>query len=225
MKILVVDDSKTMRHVLITQLKELGYEKFLEADCVAAAKQVCTVETPTLIISDWNMPGASGLDLLRAVRANAGTKDTPFIMLTTETDKTKIVDATRAGLQSYLLKPIRKPVLKEKMRELAAAYGFAPPVDSAKKTAAPSTAESTKGADDPHPLKGKINQDRIADILQAFELMLKGESSSKEFERFIENEILGASSEENASTVTYLMDMVRQTVLDALDRKLNQLAA
>lgn len=223
MKILVVDDSKTMRHVLITQLKELGYEKFLEADCVAAAKELFAAETPTLIISDWNMPGASGLDLLRAVRANAATKETPFIMLTTETDRAKIVDATRAGLQSYLLKPIRKPVLEEKMRELAAAYGFLPPMDSTRKPAAAKPV-SDNDPQDADPLKGKFKQDRIADILRACDLVWKGESSPEEFEKFIAGEILGDSSEENSSTVALFMDTVRETVRDALERKLNQLA-
>jgi two-component system chemotaxis response regulator CheY len=224
MKILVVDDSKTMRHVLITQLKELGYSKFLEADCVAAAKQVCSAETPTLIISDWNMPGASGLDLLKAVRANTATKEMPFIMLTTETDRTKIVEATRAGLQSYLLKPIRKPVLSEKMRELAAAYGFPPPMDVTKKATSTAKPTADKGENSPHPLTGKFNKDRIADILQSCDLVWKGESSGKDFETFIAEEILIDSAEEGSSTVTLFMDMVRETVQGALDRKLNQLA-
>ncbi len=224
MKILVVDDSKTMRHVLITQLKELGYQKFLEADCVAAAKELFATETPTLIISDWNMPGASGLDLLKAVRANAATKETPFIMLTTETDRAKIVDATRAGLQSYLLKPIRKPVLEEKMRELAAAYGFLPPMDSTRKTAAASVPVSDNETEDSDPLKGKFKQDRIADIIRACDLVLKGESTPEEFEKFMAGEILADSSEANSSTVALFMDTVRETVRDALERKLNQLA-
>lgn len=224
MKILVVDDSKTMRHVLITQLKELGYSKFLEADCVAAAKQVCSADTPTLIISDWNMPGASGLDLLKAVRAEAATKETPFIMLTTETDRAKIVEATRAGLQSYLLKPIRKPVLNEKMRELAAAYGFPPPMDTTKKTTAPAKPAGDKGENSSHPLSGKFKKDQIADILQSCDLVLKGESSSKEFEKYLAEKILVDSTEENSSAVTLFMDTIRETVQDALDRKLNQLA-
>ena len=218
MKILIADDSKTMRHVLISQLKEIGYDTFLEADCVDKAQRLCQAETPTLIISDWNMPGASGLVLLKFIRSNPSTKDVPFIMVTTETDRNKIVEATRSGLQTYLLKPIKKHILFEKMTELSIAYGFTRPIDTGA-VSAPITIVQ----EDNHPLKGKIKNEQIAKILEVFGKVWKKESSIAEFEVFIAREIFGGSPEEKFEDLTLFMKTMQSASLDAIDFKLKQI--
>ena len=220
MKILVADDSKTMRYVLINQLKELGYDTIVEADCVDKAKSLClSTDPPTLIISDWNMPGASGLDFLKFIRGNASTSKIPFIILTTEMDRVKIIEATKAGVQSYLLKPIRKTILIEKMRELAAAYEFTPPREA-------SPANHTMVAvaqEEEHPLKGKVKKEQIAKILEEYGRIWKNESNAISFEEFIAKEIFGGSLEEKADDVAFFMVTIQTVAQDAIDRKLNQL--
>lgn len=221
MKILVVDDSKTMRHVVITELKEIGYEDIIEADCVEKAKPLIMKDSPQLIISDWNMPGGSGLDLLRFVRGNPPTSQTPFIMLTTETDRNKIVEATKAGLQSYLLKPIRKPVLIEKLNELAEAYGFQLPVVAKP----PKIVTFPKDDQEPaHPLKGKINKESVEKIAAEYEKVLETALTSKEFTSFLAKESFGGTPEDKAEDVKILVDATTKAALDAVKSILKQVA-
>jgi len=219
MKILIVDDSKTMRYVLITQLKELGYDTLIEADCVDKAKLLCSANPPpALVISDWNMPNASGLDLLKFLKSNPSTKDIPFIMLTTERDRAKIVEATRAGLQSYLLKPIRKVILIEKMRELAAAYGFMYP----KEGNVVQAGSVVLLPEENHPLKGKIKKEQIEKVIEAFSQVWKNESTVLGFEAFITKEIFGGSLDE-LDEVTFFIQTILVAAQDAIEHKLNQL--
>jgi two-component system chemotaxis response regulator CheY len=220
LKILIVDDSKTMRYVLITQLKELGYDTFAEAECVDKAKQLISRDPPSLIISDWNMPNASGLDFLKFIRSNANTRDVPFVMLTTEADRVKIVEATRAGLQSYLLKPIRKAILIEKMRELAAAYGFIPPREG---TIVHGTSTFAV-AEEAHPLKGKLKKEQIAKILEAYGRVWQNESTSVEFENYIAKEVFCDPLKAKSDEITLFMQTVQNAAQDAICIKLNQLA-
>jgi two-component system chemotaxis response regulator CheY len=218
MKILIVDDSKTMRYVLINQLKELGYDTFVEADCVDKAKLLCSGDPPSLVISDWNMPHASGLDFLKFIRSNTRTHDIPFIMLTTETDRDKIVEATRAGLQSYLLKPIRKTVLIEKMRELAAAYGFTPPYEG---TIVHGTG-TVAVPDEVHPLQGKFKKDQIAKILETYGRVWQNEITIVEYEDFITKEILNDPLKCNPDDIELFMKTVLIAAQDAISYKLMQ---
>jgi two-component system chemotaxis response regulator CheY len=207
-----------MRYVLINQLKELGYDTILEADCVEKAKLLFSGDLPSLIISDWNMPNASGLDFLKFIRSNARTRDIPFIMLTTETDRDKIVEATRAGLQSYLLKPIRKNVLIDKMRELAAAYGFTPPREG---TIVYGTGTAAI-PDEAHPLQGKLNKDQIAKILETYSRVWQNEITVVEYEDFIAKEIFSDPLKLKPDDIELFMKTVLVAAQDAINYRLLQ---
>jgi two-component system, chemotaxis family, chemotaxis protein CheY len=214
MKILVVDDSKTMRYVLINQLRELGYDQIIEADCVNKAKLMLSVEIPALIISDWNMPNASGLDFLKFVRNNSPTKDVPFIMLTTETDRNKIIEATRNGLQSYLLKPIRKPILLEKMRELSSAYNFTPPREGS------GNVITVTAVRESHPLKGKIKRDQVPKILEAYCGVWLNEMTVGQFEDFIAKEVLEDPMKINSEDLVSFMKLLLSSAQTAVESRL-----
>jgi two-component system chemotaxis response regulator CheY len=213
-KILVVDDSKTMRYVLIKQLHELGYESIIEADCVDKAKLLLSVEQPTLIISDWNMPNASGLDFLKYVRNNNATKDVPFIMLTTETDRNKIIEATRSGLQSYLLKPIRKAVLLEKMRELSSAYNFTPPKETS------GTVITVTAVPETHPLKGKLKRDQVPRILEAYCGVWLNEMTVNQFEDFIAKEVFEDPMKLKPDDIASFMKVLLNSAQAAVESRL-----
>jgi two-component system chemotaxis response regulator CheY len=115
--ILVVDDMLTMRKLVQKSCKELGFTNFTEAKDGAEAFSKLDAASPAigLVISDWNMPGASGLDLLKRVRATEKYKTLPFVMLTAEAEKTQIVEAVQAGVSNYVIKPFTTDVLKEKL--------------------------------------------------------------------------------------------------------------
>jgi len=144
MNILTVDDSKTMRHIIVKTLNELGYNIIFEAGSVEEAKSVLDRENISLIISDWNMPGASGLDLLKYVRAHPKFSQILFIMNTTEQDKKNIFEAVKNGVQSYMIKPVQKNVLAQKLYDLSVSHGIKAPVveRGMKITAHPSSKES-----------------------------------------------------------------------------------
>ncbi|MBN1601559.1 MAG: response regulator [Chitinispirillaceae bacterium] len=217
MKILVVDDSKTMRYVLITALKEIGYSSIITAECVDVAKTLLAADPiPGLIISDWNMPGASGLDFLKYVRSNTRTKETPFIMLTTETDRNKIVEATRAGLQSYLLKPVKKNVLAEKMRELSAAYGFPPPNGEHQPERVKVIHPVSEEDQESHPLKGVVKNEHIALVLDAYNKVWNGELSRIGFEEEIARELFKSSRENKIEEIELFMTTVLDAACDAI---------
>jgi len=206
MRILIVDDSKTIRHVLGSLLKELGYNNIIEAENVEKAKQLSKNTPPSLIISDWNMPGATGLDLLKFVKSQPETANVPFIMLTTETDRAKIVEATRAGLQSYLLKPIKKQILVEKLQELAAAYGFKPPLGT------PATPEQpVPTAVTEHPFNGLIKKEQVASILDAYRKVWQMELSVSEFESYVKEDVFSGYPAERSAD----LDLLLKTIQDA----------
>lgn len=116
MKILVVDDSSTMRRIIKNTLSKLGYDDLLEAeDGQDALKKMAGVE---LLITDWNMPNMDGLTLVKSVRSNPAFKDVPIIMVTTEAAKTEIIEAVKAGVNNYVVKPFTHDVLKEKIEQV-----------------------------------------------------------------------------------------------------------
>lgn len=116
MKILVVDDSMAMRKILSNHLKNIGYTELVEASNGKEALQaVVDNEGISLILCDWNMPEMNGLEFLKKFREE--DKKTPFIMVTTESEKDKVVDAIQAGVSSYILKPFSQDVLKEKIHQ------------------------------------------------------------------------------------------------------------
>jgi two-component system chemotaxis response regulator CheY len=118
MKVLVVDDFATMRRILKNVLKEIGFTKIVEADDGSTALAVLKKDKVGLIVSDWNMPEVSGLELLKAVRSDESTKDVPFLMVTAEGQKDSVVQAVQAGVNNYIVKPFTADTIKEKLEQI-----------------------------------------------------------------------------------------------------------
>lgn len=116
MKILAVDDFPTMRKIVRNLLKQIGYENVIDADDGITAKEVLeTNDSIEFIISDWNMPQMTGLELLKWVRSNDKVKHLPFLMITAEAEKDNIIEAVKSGVNNYIVKPFSAGTLKEKM--------------------------------------------------------------------------------------------------------------
>ncbi len=118
MKFLVVDDYSTMRRIVKNLLHDLGYANVTEADDGKTALPLLENGTFDFLITDWNMPGMAGLDLLKAVRANAKLKKLPVLMLTAEAKREQIVEAAQAGVNGYVIKPFTAATLKEKLDKI-----------------------------------------------------------------------------------------------------------
>ncbi len=118
MKILVVDDFSTMRRIVKNILKQLGYENILEADDGSSALNVLNNEKIDLIISDWNMPQVSGIELLKTVRTTENLKDIPFLMVTAEGQKENILEAVKNRVSNYIVKPFTPQSLMEKLQKI-----------------------------------------------------------------------------------------------------------
>jgi two-component system chemotaxis response regulator CheY len=124
MKFLVVDDSVTMRRIIINALERIGYTDAVEAcDGHEALSQFDS--TIGFIITDWNMPTMSGLEFARTVRSNPVGQSVPILMVTTRGAREDIVAAVEAGVNNYILKPFTPSVLKEKIDRLLATQGAA----------------------------------------------------------------------------------------------------
>ncbi|MDA3908801.1 MAG: chemotaxis response regulator CheY [Sulfurimonas sp.] len=116
MKLLVVDDSSTMRRIIKNTLARLGYKDILEgADGLEGWAQMDSNPDIEMLITDWNMPEMNGLELVKKVRADERFKDTPIIMVTTEGGKSEVITALKAGVNNYIVKPFTPQVLKEKL--------------------------------------------------------------------------------------------------------------
>ena len=118
MKVLVVDDFATMRRIVKNVLKQLGFSDILEADDGATALDVIKENKIDLIVSDWNMPKMTGLDLLKTVRENESTKEIPFLMVTAEAQKENVLQAVQAGVSNYIVKPFTADGVKEKLTQI-----------------------------------------------------------------------------------------------------------
>ncbi|HCC53585.1 MAG TPA: response regulator [Desulfobulbaceae bacterium] len=118
MKILVVDDFATMRRIIKNILTQLGFKNIIEADDGSTALVVLKSEKIGLVISDWNMPKMTGLDLLKAVRADASMTNTPFIMVTAEAQQDNIILAVKAKVSQYIVKPFTAETLSEKLNKI-----------------------------------------------------------------------------------------------------------
>ncbi|MBF0523558.1 MAG: chemotaxis response regulator CheY [Deltaproteobacteria bacterium] len=114
-RILIVDDFSTMRRIIRNLLRQLGYNNIEEADDGAVALPMLKAKKFDFIISDWNMPQMSGLELLQNVRADETLKDVPFLMVTAEALKENIIKAVQAGVSNYIVKPFTADTLKEKI--------------------------------------------------------------------------------------------------------------
>ncbi len=124
MKCLVVDDSATMRRIVVNSLKTIGYADVVEAGDGKEALAKCD-QSVEMVITDWNMPNMGGLDLVKALRANPQTSKLPILMVTTRSVKEDILQAVEAGVSSYILKPFTPQVLKEKLDQIISPSGAA----------------------------------------------------------------------------------------------------
>jgi two-component system chemotaxis response regulator CheY len=118
MKFLVVDDFSTMRRIIKNLLIDLGYANVTEADDGATALPMLQAGNFDFLITDWNMPGMPGLDLLKAVRADARLAKIPVLMLTAEAKREQIIEAAQAGVNGYVIKPFTAVTLKEKIDKI-----------------------------------------------------------------------------------------------------------
>ena len=116
MRLLLVDDSNTMRRIQKTQLSQLGITDVIEAgDGEEAMAQLKDNMPVDLILLDWNMPVMDGFTFLKAVRADSSFKDVKIIMCTSESEKGKVIEALKAGANNYVIKPFTPETLKDKL--------------------------------------------------------------------------------------------------------------
>ncbi|WP_148862351.1 chemotaxis response regulator CheY [Marinobacter fonticola] len=118
MKILIVDDFSTMRRIIKNLLRDLGFTNTDEADDGNTALPMLKSGKYDFLVTDWNMPGMSGFELLQAVRADANLKSLPVLMVTAEAKRDQIVAAAQAGVNGYVVKPFTAAVLKEKIEKI-----------------------------------------------------------------------------------------------------------
>ncbi len=117
-KILVVDDFSTMRRIVKNILKQIGYTEIDEAEDGNGALAKLRQDKYDLIVSDWNMPNMTGLDLLKAIRADNALNGIPVLMVTAEAKKENVVEAIKAGVNNYIVKPFTAEVLREKIEKI-----------------------------------------------------------------------------------------------------------
>lgn len=117
-RILIVDDFATMRKVIRNLLKQVGYENIVEAEDGAIALRTLKAQKVDFVISDWNMPNMSGLELLKAVRADEELNSTPFLMVTAEALQENVIAAVKAGVSNYIVKPFTAEVLNSKIEKI-----------------------------------------------------------------------------------------------------------
>lgn len=117
-KILVVDDFSTMRRIVKNALKSLNYNNVEEAEDGASGLEKLRTEHFDLVVCDWNMPGMTGIELLRAVRADGNLKHLPFLMVTAEAKRENIVEAIQAGVSNYIVKPFTPQTFAEKLHAM-----------------------------------------------------------------------------------------------------------
>ena len=121
LKFLVVDDFSTMRRIVKNLLHDLGYVHVTEADDGKTALPILKGGGIDFLITDWNMPGMPGLELLKQVRADAALSRLPVLMLTAEAHREQIVAAAQAGVNGYVIKPFTAAILKEKIDKVLGA--------------------------------------------------------------------------------------------------------
>lgn len=118
LRFLVVDDSATMRRIIINTLKTIGYDDVIEAGDGNEALAHLRSNDIQFVITDWNMPNMSGLEFTKTVRADEKFQHLPILMVTTRGVKEDIIEALQARVSSYIVKPFTPPVLKEKIDQL-----------------------------------------------------------------------------------------------------------
>ncbi len=124
LKFLIVDDSQTMRRIVANSLKNLGYEEFVEAsDGKDALIKLAADDSLNFVITDWNMPVLSGLELIKAIRADEKMGKIPVLMVTTRGVKDDIIEALKAKVNNYVVKPFTPAILREKIDQILATNG------------------------------------------------------------------------------------------------------
>lgn len=120
MKVLVVDDFSTMRRIVKNLLRDLGFTNISEADDGSTALPMLQGGDFDFVVTDWNMPGMQGIDLLKAIRADASLSHIPVLLITAEAKKEQIVMAAQAGVNGYIVKPFTAATLKTKLDKIFA---------------------------------------------------------------------------------------------------------
>ncbi|WNO07892.1 chemotaxis response regulator CheY [Teredinibacter sp. KSP-S5-2] len=118
MKILIVDDFSTMRRIIKNLLRDLGFTNTQEADDGSTALPMLKNGDFDFLVTDWNMPGMTGIDLLKECRADAKLASLPILMVTAEAKRDQIIEAAQAGVNGYVVKPFTAQVLKEKIDKI-----------------------------------------------------------------------------------------------------------
>ena len=121
MKILLVDDSRTIRNIQKNVLKQLGYSDFIEAEDGVKGLAVYAETPPDLMLVNWNMPNMDGITFIKKIRET--DKTTPIIMCTTEAEKSRVLEAIKAGVNNYIVKPFTAESLGEKIAQTMAKIG------------------------------------------------------------------------------------------------------
>ncbi len=125
LKFLVVDDFSTMRRIVRNLLKELGYTNVDEAeDGVVALQKLKGGGNFQFVVTDWNMPNMTGIELLKAIRSDDTLKHLPVMMITAEAKKENIIEAAQSGASGYIVKPFTAATLEEKMAKIFEKYGM-----------------------------------------------------------------------------------------------------
>ena len=118
MKILIVDDFSTMWRIIKNLLRDLGFTNTVEADDGLTAIPILNSGSIDFLVTDWNMPGMTGIDLLRHVRADEKLRSLPVLMVTAEAKREQIIEAAQAGVNGYVVKPFTALALKEKIEKI-----------------------------------------------------------------------------------------------------------
>ncbi len=125
MRILIVDDFSTMRRIIKNLLNDLGYTNTAEAEDGNSALAVLAQAPFDFVVTDWNMPGMTGIELLRAIRADDRFKALPVLMVTAEAKREQIIEAAQAGVNGYIIKPFTAQTLEEKLGKIFERLGAA----------------------------------------------------------------------------------------------------
>ena len=118
MRILVVDDFSTMRRIIKNILRQLGFSNVIEADDGTTAWETLNKDRVDFVISDWNMPNMTGIELLRKVRGSEEFGDMPFLMVTAEAQQENIIEAVQAKVSNYIVKPFTAETMKQKIDKI-----------------------------------------------------------------------------------------------------------
>lgn len=117
-KVLIIDDMKTMRRLVAKALTDLGFQHITEAEDGAKGWEALSANADIgLVVSDWNMPNCTGLDLLKRVRSDSRFNKLPFVLVTAESEKAQVIEALKVGASAYVVKPFDAETLKTKLTE------------------------------------------------------------------------------------------------------------